>query len=175
MGLSIQEYQIGLPFPTPGNLPNLRTEPESLASPELVGRFFYHCATWENILFFSIILQNFFLFLPTRHTHFGDSNITQICHLKSHNSLIVFSYFKILISVFHIDSLYCYAFKFTDFFSSAMFNLLLFPPSVVYISFISVIFKRLSLDLKKKSLMSVHNFVNIWNTSIIPVLMSLFC
>ena len=30
----------GLPFPSPGNLPDVRIEPASLASPELAGRFF---------------------------------------------------------------------------------------------------------------------------------------
>ena len=40
MGLSRQEYQTGLPFPTPGDLPDPWIEAESLVSPELVGRFF---------------------------------------------------------------------------------------------------------------------------------------
>ena len=36
-GLSRQEYQNGLPFPSPGNLPNPGIEP---VSPALAGRFF---------------------------------------------------------------------------------------------------------------------------------------
>ena len=40
MGLSKQEYWSGLPFPSPGNLPNPGIEPESLRSPALVGGFF---------------------------------------------------------------------------------------------------------------------------------------
>ena len=35
-----QEYWSGLPFPTPGDLPDPGIEPESLASPALAGRFF---------------------------------------------------------------------------------------------------------------------------------------
>ena len=35
-----QEYWSGLPFPTLGDLPSPRTEPASLASPALGGRFF---------------------------------------------------------------------------------------------------------------------------------------
>jgi len=35
-----QEYWNGLPFPTPGDLPDLGIEPASLASPALVDRFF---------------------------------------------------------------------------------------------------------------------------------------
>ena len=31
---------VGLPFPTPGHLPDPGIEPESLASPALTGRFF---------------------------------------------------------------------------------------------------------------------------------------
>ena len=35
-----QEYWSGLPFPTPGDLPDLETEPESLTFLALAGRFF---------------------------------------------------------------------------------------------------------------------------------------
>ena len=40
MGFSRQEYWSGLPFPTPGNLPNPGMEPTSPVSPALAGRFF---------------------------------------------------------------------------------------------------------------------------------------
>ena len=40
MGFSRQEYWSGFPFPTPGDLPNLRIEPMSLMSPTLAGGFF---------------------------------------------------------------------------------------------------------------------------------------
>ena len=36
----MQEYWSGLPFPTPGNLPDPGIEPEYLASHGLAGRFF---------------------------------------------------------------------------------------------------------------------------------------
>ena len=39
-GFSRQEYWNGLPFPTLGNLPDPGTEPISLDSSELAGRFF---------------------------------------------------------------------------------------------------------------------------------------
>ena len=42
MGFSRQEYRSGLPFLTPGDLPNPGTEPMSLESPALAGRFFYY-------------------------------------------------------------------------------------------------------------------------------------
>ena len=42
-----QEYKTGLPFPTPGDLPNPRMGPTSLASPALAGRFFTISAAWE--------------------------------------------------------------------------------------------------------------------------------
>ena len=35
-----QEYWSGLPFPTPGHLPNPEIEPASSLSPALAGRFF---------------------------------------------------------------------------------------------------------------------------------------
>ena len=40
MGFLRQEYWSGFPFPPPGDLPDAGTEPLSLASPALVGRFF---------------------------------------------------------------------------------------------------------------------------------------
>ena len=41
-----QDYWSGLPFPTPGDLPNPGTEPVSLVSPALAGGFFTTSATW---------------------------------------------------------------------------------------------------------------------------------
>ena len=40
IGFSQQEYWSGLPFPSPGDLPNPETEPASPAAPALAGRFF---------------------------------------------------------------------------------------------------------------------------------------
>ena len=40
MEFSSQEYWSGLPFPTPGNLPDPGIEPTSLVSPALFNRFF---------------------------------------------------------------------------------------------------------------------------------------
>ena len=40
MGFSGQEYWNGLPFPSPGHLPNPGIEPASLMSPALAGGFF---------------------------------------------------------------------------------------------------------------------------------------
>ena len=45
MGFPRQEYLSGLPFPTPGDLPDPGIKFESLESLALAGRFFfYHCA-----------------------------------------------------------------------------------------------------------------------------------
>ena len=44
MGFSRQEYWSGLPFPSPGDLPDPGIELLSPMSPALAGRFF---ATWE--------------------------------------------------------------------------------------------------------------------------------
>ena len=45
MGFSRQEYWNGLPFPSPGELPNPGFETMSLVSPALAGRFFTTNAT----------------------------------------------------------------------------------------------------------------------------------
>ena len=50
MGLSRQEYWSGLPFSSPGDLPNPGIKPESLMSPTLAVRFFITWATWEALL-----------------------------------------------------------------------------------------------------------------------------
>ena len=47
LGFSRQEHWNGLPFPSPGDLPNPGMEPESLVSPELAGEFFTKSTTWE--------------------------------------------------------------------------------------------------------------------------------
>ena len=47
MGFSRQEYWDGLPCPPPGDLPDPRMEPASLASPTLASGLFNTSATWE--------------------------------------------------------------------------------------------------------------------------------
>ena len=47
LGFSRQEYWSGLPFPSPGDLPDPGIEPESLMFPALAGRFFTTSATCE--------------------------------------------------------------------------------------------------------------------------------
>ena len=49
MGFSRQEYWSGLPFPSPGNLPNPGIEPASFACPALAGGFFATSTTWEAL------------------------------------------------------------------------------------------------------------------------------
>ena len=51
MGFSRQEYWSGLPFPSPGDLPDPGIKPVSLVSPALAGRFLTTRATGEpNIM-----------------------------------------------------------------------------------------------------------------------------
>ena len=47
MGFSRQENWSGLPFPPPGDLPDLGIEPVSLTSPALADGFFTASVTWE--------------------------------------------------------------------------------------------------------------------------------
>ena len=49
MEFSKQEYWSGLPFPSPGHLPDSGIEPRSLVCPALAGRFFTTRATWEGL------------------------------------------------------------------------------------------------------------------------------
>ena len=47
MGFSRQEYWSGLPFASPGDLPDPGIKPASLMSPTLAGGFFTISTTWE--------------------------------------------------------------------------------------------------------------------------------
>ena len=47
MAFSRQEYWSGLPFPSPGNLPEPGTEPVSLVFPALAGGLFTTLPPWE--------------------------------------------------------------------------------------------------------------------------------
>ena len=59
MEFSRQENWSGLPCPPPGDLPNPGTEPASLASPALAGRFF--STVWH--------LERTVMVLETKNTH----------------------------------------------------------------------------------------------------------
>ena len=48
MGFSGQRYWSGLPFPPPGDFSDPGTEPTSLMSPALAGRFLNTSATWDS-------------------------------------------------------------------------------------------------------------------------------
>ena len=49
MGFSRQKYWSRLPYPLPGDLPDLGIELTSFMSPALAGRFFLASATWEAL------------------------------------------------------------------------------------------------------------------------------
>ena len=50
MGLSRQECWSGLPFPSPGDLPDPGIQPTSLTSPALAVGFFTTSAPWEALM-----------------------------------------------------------------------------------------------------------------------------
>ena len=72
MEFSRWEYRSGLPFPSPGDLPDPGTEPESPVSPVLAGVFFtsgppgkpVSMCTWINLWFVSCCSPVYFLGLP---------------------------------------------------------------------------------------------------------------
>ena len=65
MGFSRQKYWNGLPCPPPGDLPNSKTEPESLMPPALAGRFFTTSTTSETPYSYDhiLILENAHIYL----------------------------------------------------------------------------------------------------------------
>ena len=48
--MGILQARSELPYPPPGDLPDLRIEPGSLMSPGLAGEFFITSTTWEALL-----------------------------------------------------------------------------------------------------------------------------
>ena len=80
MEFSRQEYWIGLPFHSPGNLPDPGIEPMSfIATSALAGRFFTTSSTWEEppqstsyteITHFLPLLLPFFLVVLNSHFFF---------------------------------------------------------------------------------------------------------
>ena len=61
MGFSRQEYWSGLPFPSPGDLPDPGIEPKSLMSPALADGFFTSWATGVILLFLKLSTSNYLL------------------------------------------------------------------------------------------------------------------
>ena len=76
MEFSRQEDSSGLPFPSPGDLPDPRIEPESLTTSTLAGRFFTTSTTWEAYrdqmveIKTSIVFSNWLLSLSNMHFRF---------------------------------------------------------------------------------------------------------
>ena len=57
MEFSRQEYWSGLPFPTPGDLPDPEMEIPSLVSPAQAGRFFATAPPWKPLFLSIPIIQ----------------------------------------------------------------------------------------------------------------------
>ena len=55
MEFSRQEYWSGLPFPTPGHIPDPGIEPVSLSSPALASGFFKTSTTWEALTYITAL------------------------------------------------------------------------------------------------------------------------
>jgi len=74
MGFPRQESWRGVPFPTPGHLPNPGIEPESLGPPTLANGFFTTNATQEAQFFFrysqkdGLTFTQVTFFFPTQKT-----------------------------------------------------------------------------------------------------------
>ena len=75
MGFPRQEYWSGLPFPSPGDLPNPGIKPESPESPALAGRSFTTGATWEALSCFIKCLDSLFLCEDYANIHYFSSSL----------------------------------------------------------------------------------------------------
>ena len=106
---SRKEYWSGMPFPTPGDLPNPGVEPRSPVPPALAGRSFTTSAAWEahvpvcthTIEYYSSIKKNVILPVAATWMDLGGIMLSEIsrtktdtvwCHLsvesKKYNKLV---------------------------------------------------------------------------------------
>ena len=103
MGFSRQEYWSGLPCPPPGDLPDPRTEPRSLLSPELAGRFFSTSTTLAVfIILFSSVKSSisFFSVMVLLHNSLHSLNSISVLswdlswYLVQKNDIFIFVTFQ---------------------------------------------------------------------------------
>ena len=103
MEFSRQEYWSGLPFPSPGDLPNPGIQPASLESFVLAGRFFTTRATWEaphphksllhtnkfsSIWLLSYRISKFLGLEPLTFVHFSAvCMLSRFCHVRLCNPM----------------------------------------------------------------------------------------
>ena len=100
MGFSRQEYWIGCPFPSSGDLPNPGIQPMSLASPALVIRFCTTCTTWEahpssHYWFISQAITTLWVLVNINKVKCcGDQYFTQGCPIINRSSLRKIAFLK---------------------------------------------------------------------------------
>ena len=145
MGFPRQEYWSGLPFPSPGDLPDPGIQPISLKSPSLASQFF--TASTRLCINFSSInyLQQTFALHAMRLT--GKKNIYIMIYFKSIITLNTQKYSTffpshIFIFLFHFSSIYT-VYPFTNYCSvvTFVFNLHTkiirdLPPTSFFLNFI---------------------------------------
>ena len=107
MGFSRQDYQNGLPFTAPEDLPDWRIEPESLVLPALAGRFFTTappgkpCITYMESLIHKhsvslYYLLFFFSFLSEEFSRYHNTNVEHTL-LKLFLSIYFWCYYKFIV------------------------------------------------------------------------------
>ena len=85
MGFPRQEYWSGLPFPSPGDVPNPGIEP---ASPTLAGRFFTTSTTWEAQVYYIVKVYVIYIYMNMlyKHMYAGTSLVLQWLRLQAPNA-----------------------------------------------------------------------------------------
>ena len=125
MEFSQQECWNGLPFPPPGDLPDLGIEPVSLVSPELASRFFTTGELWQVR---SPIISCFKIVYVEALWEGNMSLIGKKCILVSFlrfsigPSIICHKYFLKKRKQLKVMSLFCYCFPIQEVFKSAFSN-----------------------------------------------------
>ena len=74
MGFSRQLYWSGLPYPSPGDLPDPRNEPMSLRSPTLAGGFFTTSTKWEAYHLILVLYFPWLIPLRVRNVDFSHTS-----------------------------------------------------------------------------------------------------
>ena len=113
MGFSWQEYWSGLPCPSPGDLPNLGTEPTSLVSPELACRFYTTEPPGKPLITIHFNINEIILYIIFFILTLSSNNMIQMSFPSWYTltSLILCNDWRVtklrLINIHCVDLLYC--------------------------------------------------------------------
>ena len=105
MGFSRQEYWIGLPFPSPEDLPNPGIEPVSLPSSVSAGKIFTTIATWEALTNLNCPSSDDLSSLPRSSPEHSQSNLPIPLPRSMLHYASLYQIIMVRVRVIHLDDI----------------------------------------------------------------------